>query len=102
MCFFLFERENGEILFSCSLNGESNGLNNGMKRLETFLNRLPCSSVNSARPIRHENANSILKTDFQRGPTRLPSKTHFEMPFDVFYAGQCYQGVPYSHEDHAR
>lgn len=84
------------------MNGESNGLSSGMKRLETFLNRLPGSSPSLIRRIRHENANSILKTDFQRGQNQLPSRTHFEMPFDVFYAGQCYQGVPYSHEDHSR
>ena len=73
-----------------------------MKRLETFLDRLPGSSTAKPQPIRHEKAQLILKNDFQTGKIQLPSKTHFEMPFDVFYAGQCYQGVPYSHEDYPR
>jgi hypothetical protein len=73
-----------------------------MKRLETFLDRLPGSSTIGVQPIRHENAELILKNDFQIGRNKIPSKTHFEMPFDVFYSGQCYQSVPYSHEDHPR
>jgi hypothetical protein len=73
-----------------------------MKRLETFLNRLPGSSPNNPQSIRHENAELILKNSFQIGKSKLPSKTHFEMPFDVFYSGQCYQSVPYSHEDYPR
>ncbi len=87
---------------SCAFNGESTGLANGMKRLETFLDRLPGSSTVKPNPIRHENARLILKNDFQTGKTQLPSKTHFEMPFDVYYAGECYQAVPYSHEDYPR
>jgi hypothetical protein len=90
------------ICFSCAFNGESNGLTNGMKRLETFLNRFPGSSATPLQSIRHENAQLILKNDFQIGKNQIPSKTHFEMPFDIFYAGQCYQGVPYSHEDYPR
>ncbi|CAF0935330.1 unnamed protein product [Rotaria sordida] len=86
----------------CAFNGESNGLTNGMKRLETFLDRLPGSSTNKLQLIRHENAQNYLKNDFQIGRNKLPSKTHFEMPFDVFYSGQCYQSVPYSHEDYPR
>lgn len=73
-----------------------------MKRLETFLDRLPGSPKNKLQSIRHENAQSYLKNDFQIGPKKIPSKTHFEMPFDIFYAGQCYQSVPYSHEDYPR
>lgn len=90
------------LCFSCAFNGESNGLANGMKRLETFLDRLPGSSAIQPQSIRFENAQSILKNHFQIGRNQLPSKTHFEMPFDVFYAGQCYQSVPYSHEDYPR
>lgn len=73
-----------------------------MKRLETFLDRLPGTPLAEPKAIRHENAQNILKNDFQSGRRSLPSKTHFEMPFDVFYAGQCFQGVPYAHEDHAK
>ncbi|CAF0806864.1 unnamed protein product [Rotaria sp. Silwood1] len=86
----------------CAFNGESHGLTNGMKRLETFLDRLPGLSTNKLQLIRHENAQFYLKNDFQIGRNKLPSKTHFEMPFDVFYSGQCYQSVPYSHEDYPR
>ena len=89
-------------MISCAFNGESNGLTNGMKRLEKFLNQLPGSPTQGIQTIRHENADLILKNDFQLKQTQLPSKTHFEMPFDVFYAGQCYQSVPYSHEDYPR
>ena len=91
-------------MYSCSssFNGESNGLTQGVKRLETFLERLPGSSAAQSRAIRHESAQEILKNDFQIGKKLLKSKTHFEMPFDVFYSGQCYQGVPYSHEDSPR
>ncbi|CAF2132774.1 unnamed protein product [Rotaria magnacalcarata] len=84
----------------CAFNGESNGLTNGMKRLEIFLDRLPGSAKNKLQSIRHENAQLYLKNDFQIGRNQLPSKTHFEMPFDVFYSGQCFQSVPYSHEDY--
>ena len=84
------------------MNAESNGLDAGMKRLETFLDRLPGSPMTQTRMIRHENAVQILKNDFQSGRKKLPSKTHFEMPFDVFYAGRCFQGVPYAHEDFPR
>jgi hypothetical protein len=87
---------------SCAFNGESNGLSNATKRLETFLNRFPGSSTIEPQSIRHENAHLFLKNDFQISKTKLPSKTHFEMPFDVFYSGQCYQSVPYSHEDYPR
>ena len=87
--------------FSCALNGEANGLKNGMERLEIFLDRLPGSSAKSQQ-IRLEDANVILKNDFKTGRVKLPSKTHFEMPFDVFYAGQCYQSVPYAHEDYPK
>jgi hypothetical protein len=73
-----------------------------MKRLETFLDRFPGSSTAQPQAIRHENAHLLLKNDFQTGRIKLPSKTHFEMPFDVFYSGQCYQSVPYAHEDHPR
>jgi hypothetical protein len=73
-----------------------------MKRLEIFLDRLPGSSTVKSQSIRHENAQLILKHDFQIGRNQLPSKTHFEMPFNVFYTGQCYQSVPYSHEDYPR
>jgi hypothetical protein len=73
-----------------------------MKRLEIFLDRLPGSSIIGTQSIRHENAELILKNDFQIEKKEISSKTHFEMPFDVFYSGQCYQSVPYSHEDHAR
>jgi Zn-dependent M16 (insulinase) family peptidase len=73
-----------------------------MKRLEIFLDRLPGSSIVKLQSIRHENARLILKNDFQIERNQLPSKTHFEMPFDVFYSGQCYQSVPYSHEDYPR
>ncbi|CAF1045020.1 unnamed protein product [Adineta steineri] len=86
----------------CAFNGESNGLDTGMKRLETFLDRLPGSSTTKLQKIRHENAQLSLKNDFKTGKTKLPSKTHFEMPFDVFYAGQCYDSVPYSHDDYPR
>ncbi|CAF3539872.1 unnamed protein product [Adineta steineri] len=86
----------------CAFNGESNGLDTGMKRLETFLDRLPGSSTTKLQKIRHENAELSLKNDFKTGKTKLPSKTHFEMPFDVFYAGQCYDSVPYSHDDYPR
>lgn len=85
-----------------ALNAESNGLTNGIKRLETFLNRLPGSPMIRPEKIRHENAEKLLKNDFQLGRKSLPSKTHFEMPFDVFYAGQCFQGVPYAHEDFSK
>ncbi|CAF1026202.1 unnamed protein product [Adineta ricciae] len=85
----------------CALNGEANGLKNGMERLETFLDRLPGSSAKTQQ-IRFEDANAILKNDFKTGRVKLPSKTHFEMPFDVFYAGQCYQSVPYTHEDYPK
>ncbi len=88
--------------FSCAFNGESNGLTNGMKRLEIFLDRLPGSSIIKPQSIRFENAQLILKNDFQIGKNQLPLKTHFEMPFDVFYSGQSYQSVPYSHEDYPK
>lgn len=90
------------MFLSCAFNGESNGLANGMKRLETFLNQLPGSPTAKSQPIRLENAQNILKNEFQKGRNKLPSKTHFEMPFDVYYSGQCYQSVPYSHEDYPR
>jgi Zn-dependent M16 (insulinase) family peptidase len=87
---------------SCAFNGESNGLADGMKRLETFLERLPGTDIVRQQAIRHENAHRILKNDFQQGKHAIQSKTHFEMPFDIFYSGQCYSSVPYVHEDHAR
>lgn len=73
-----------------------------MTRLEKFLNYLPGSSTIKSQSIRHENAELILKNDFKINKNSIPSKTHFEMPFDVYYAGQCYQSVPYSHEDYPR
>ena len=73
-----------------------------MKRLATFLDRLPGASIIEPRSIRYESVQHILKNDFQIGRNKFPSKTHFEMPFDIFYAGQCYQSVPYSHKDYAR
>lgn len=90
------------LLSSCALNGEATGLTHGMKRLETFLDRLPGPATSQPQPIRHEDARQILKNDFQLGRRAFQAKTHFEMPFDVFYSGQCFQSVPYAHEDHVR
>ena len=73
-----------------------------MKRLELFLDRLPGTPTIKSQSIRHENAYKWLKNDFKNKDTKLPSKTHFEMPFEVFYSGQLYQSVPYTHEDYPR
>ncbi|CAF0727797.1 unnamed protein product [Didymodactylos carnosus] len=89
-----------KISMRCSFNAESDALNTSTKRLETFLEHLPGDQPNKLYKTHFEDASLIIKNDFTlKQEKQQMYKTHFEMPFDVFYSGQTYQAVPYVHED---
>ncbi|KAG3257777.1 pitrilysin metallopeptidase 1 [Ictidomys tridecemlineatus] len=101
----------------CSVNATPQQMSQAEKEVEKFIRSLG-RSKKERKPVRphvvekpahsgsgeraHGNGSQIIRkliTDPTFKPCQI--KTHFQLPFPVYYVGECIRTVPYVHPDHA-
>uniref|UniRef100_A0A8C9TND9 Pitrilysin metalloproteinase 1 n=1 Tax=Scleropages formosus TaxID=113540 RepID=A0A8C9TND9_SCLFO len=96
----------------CAINAAPQNVPGASLELEKFVKSIT-TRKKELKPVRRniieKPLNPLVPTGSKRNrklisePNFKPCqmKTYFQMPFPVYYVGQCVRTVPYSHQDHA-